>query len=141
MPDPANTFLTTAKRLPYCDNLIVLDKTGGIAEKGCFANLNVSGGHVSSFNLARPDRQSAPERHMYEPPPQYIEQQISKHASEEDIQAKVNRRTGDLTTYRYYIDSVGWIPSIIFIVSVTIFVFGILFPSKSYLLKACMKVS
>lgn len=93
----------------------------------------MSGGYVSTFNLAFPDWRSTPEKHEYEAPPHYTERGVSKQVSEEDIQAEANRRTGDLTIYRYYIDAVGWIPAIIFMVSITIFVFGISFPSKSYL--------
>ena len=50
--------------------------------------------------------------------------------TEDDIQADANRRTGDTAIYLYYISSVGWIPTLIFIVSIIIFIFGISFPSK-----------
>jgi ATP-binding cassette subfamily C (CFTR/MRP) protein 1 len=46
------------------------------------------------------------------------------------VQAEANRRTGDATIYRYYVGSVGWFPSIVFMVSIVIFIFGMSFPSK-----------
>jgi hypothetical protein len=89
---------------------------------------------VSGFDLAFPDWEYAPEKHEYEAPPRYTEQQVASQVTEEEIQAEANRRTGDVAIYRYYISSVGWIPTIIFIVSITIFILGISFPCKSSLL-------
>jgi hypothetical protein len=85
---------------------------------------------VSGFDLALPDWDFTPEKHEYEAPPRYTERQTGNHVTEEEIQAEANRRTGDVAIYRYYVSSVGWIPTIIFVVSITIFIFGISFPSK-----------
>jgi ATP-binding cassette subfamily C (CFTR/MRP) protein 1 len=124
------TLVTTAKRLPYCDHIVVLDKEGSIAEQGTFEKLNLSGGYVSSFDLALPDWDFSAEKHEYEAPPRYTEQQNTNQVTEEEIQAEANRRTGDVAIYRYYVGSVGWVPTIIFIVSCSIFIFGISFPCK-----------
>jgi ATP-binding cassette subfamily C (CFTR/MRP) protein 1 len=83
---------------------------------------------VSSFDLAEPDFEFTPEKHEYEAPPRYTERQVTGQVTEEEIQAEANRRTGDLAIYRYYVGSVGWVPTIIFIVSCSIFIFGISFP-------------
>lgn len=120
----------TAKRLPYCDHIIALNKEGKIAEQGTFEKLNVSGGYVSGFDLPLADWDFTPEKHTYEAPPRYTERQTSSKVTEDDIQAQANRRTGDTAIYLYYIGSVGWIPTIIFVVSIVIFIFGISFPSK-----------
>lgn len=84
---------------------------------------------MSSFDLAEPDFEFTPEKHGYEAPPRYTEQQTTGQVTEEEIQAEANRRTGDVAIYGYYAGSVGWIPTIVFIVSCTIFIFGISFPS------------
>lgn len=126
-------LLITAKRLPYCDHIVVLDKGGKIAEQGAFEKLSLSGGYVSSFDLALPDWDFRAEKHEYEAPPRYTERQNAGQVTEEEIQAEANRRTGDLAIYRYYVGSVGWVPTIIFIVSCSIFIFGISFPCKSLL--------
>jgi ATP-binding cassette subfamily C (CFTR/MRP) protein 1 len=121
----------TAKRLPYCDHIVALNKEGRIVEQGTFEKLNISGGFVSGFDLALPDWDYSAEKHGYEAPPKYTERQASStQLTEDHIQAESNRRTGDTAIYLYYIRSVGWIPTIIFMVSIVIFIFGISFPSK-----------
>ena len=86
---------------------------------------------MSGFDLALPDWDFTSEKHEYEAPPRYTEQQVGKHVTEEEIQAEANRRTGDIAIYRYYVGSVGWIPTLVFIISCSIFIFGISFPCKS----------
>lgn len=121
---------SSAKRLPYSDHVVVLDSEGTIVEQGNFERLNLSGGYVSGFDLPPPDWDYSPEKHVYEAPPKYTERQVSStKVSEDDIQAEANRRTGDVAIYLYYIRSVGWIPTLIFMVSIVIFIFGISFPS------------
>jgi ATP-binding cassette subfamily C (CFTR/MRP) protein 1 len=110
---------------------VVLEKEGSIAEQGPFERLNASGGYISSFNLTSPDWEFTPEKHEYEAPPRYSEPPSSNQVTEEELQAEANRRTGDVAIYGYYVGTVGWIPTIIFVVSITIFIFGMSFPSKS----------
>ncbi|KAH8712254.1 hypothetical protein GQ44DRAFT_689190 [Phaeosphaeriaceae sp. PMI808] len=99
------------------------------SSSGNFEKLNRSGGYISGFDLALPDWNFTPDRHDHEAPPKYTERQEGKQITEEEIQAEANRRTGDVAIYRYYIGSVGWLPTIIFVVSISIFIFGISFPS------------
>ncbi|CAG5185712.1 uncharacterized protein ALTATR162_LOCUS11383 [Alternaria atra] len=121
---------SSAKRLPYCDHIISLDKNGRISEQGPFDKLTKSGGYVSGFDLARPDWDYRAEKHIYEEPPRYTERQATDNQlTEDDVQAEANRRTGDTAIYLYYIGTVGWIPTIIFIISIIIFIFGISFPT------------
>jgi ATP-binding cassette subfamily C (CFTR/MRP) protein 1 len=119
----------TAKRLSYCDHIVVLDKEGTIAEQGPFERLNASGGYVSSLDLAPPDWNFTPEIHEHDAPPRYSERQAASPVTEEELQAEANRRTGDIAIYGYYVGTVGWVPTIIFVVSITIFIFGMSFPS------------
>ncbi|KAF2276608.1 uncharacterized protein EI97DRAFT_377023 [Westerdykella ornata] len=120
---------SSAKRLPYCDNIVVLGSNGSIVEQGSYDKLNRAGGYVSSFDLPPPDWDFVPEKHIYEAPPKYTEQATTEKVTEDDIMAEANRRTGDAAIYLYYIRSVGWIPTLIFVVSITIFIFGQLFPT------------
>ena len=119
-----------AKRLPYCDHIVALDSDGKIVEQGSFHKLNGIGGYVASFDLPPPDWDFAPEKHIYESPPKYTEKIDPSNLTEEDIQAEANRRTGDTAIYLFYVQTVGWIPTFVFIVSITIFIFGQSFPSK-----------
>lgn len=120
---------SSAKRLPYCDHIIALNSDGRIVEQGSFDELNRTGGYVSTFDLPPPDWDFSPEKHLYEAPPKYTEKITSNKVTEEDIQAEANRRTGDSAIYLYYVRTVGWAPTIIFIVSITIFIFGQSFPT------------
>lgn len=122
--------MSAAKRLPYCDHIVALSQDGRISEQGGFAKLNSSGGYVSGFDLPQADWDYSPQKHVYEAPPRYTERQTdNSKITEDEIQAEANRRTGDIAIYKYYIGSVGWIPTIIFIVSIVIFIFGISFPT------------
>jgi len=121
---------SSAKRLPYCDHIVSLDSNGSISEQGPFEKLSKSGGYVSGFDLGRADWDYRPEKHIYEEPPRYTERQVTDtQLTEDDVQAEANRRTGDTAIYLYYISTVGWIPTIIFIISIVIFIFGISFPT------------
>jgi ATP-binding cassette subfamily C (CFTR/MRP) protein 1 len=119
-----------AKRLPYSDHIVALDSNGKISEQGTFDKLNRSAGYVSHFDLPPPDWDFSPEKHLYEAPPRYTERATTEKVTEEDIQAEANRRTGDASIYLFYIKTVGWMPTIIFTVSITLFIFGLSFPSK-----------
>ncbi|KAL1591926.1 hypothetical protein SLS60_011518 [Paraconiothyrium brasiliense] len=121
---------SSAKRLPYCDHIVALSKEGSISEQGTFEKLNGTGGYVANFDLPPPDWDFTPEKHVYEAPPRYSERANKGMVTEEDIQAETNRRTGDVAIYYYYIKSVGWTAALIFMVSVTLFIFGQSFPSK-----------
>ncbi|KNG46388.1 canalicular multispecific organic anion transporter 1 [Stemphylium lycopersici] len=120
---------SSAKRLPYSDHIVSLDQDGKISESGSFERLNTSGGYVSAFDLALADWDYSPEKHVYEAPPRYTERPTDDKLTEDEIQAEANRRTGDTAIYLYYIRSVGWVPTVVFIVSIIIFIFGISFPT------------
>jgi ATP-binding cassette subfamily C (CFTR/MRP) protein 1 len=104
-------------------------------EQGTFDRLNATGGYVSSFNLPsadwvyKPAIDASPSQELtYE----YVAPDPNKVS--DPLEAEANRRTGDLSIYLYYVNSIGWGPTIIFIVGITAFIFCISFPSK---LKTC----
>lgn len=50
--------------------------------------------------------------------------------SSQDLEAEANRRTGDVSIYLYYIGSIGWPTTLVFIFCITVFVFCTSFPSE-----------
>ena len=48
----------------------------------------------------------------------------------EDTLVEANRRTGDLTVYKYYFDMIGWGYGTVFAALCTAFVFGLTFPGN-----------
>ena len=138
-------MVLVAKRLPYADNIISLGPKGETVEQGAFADLNISGGYVSSFHLPRADW-------TYRPPMEKMDDEvtdvpsrrsedgrasISSQASsntacsvKEETEADASRRTGDVQIYLYYVRSVGWVPTLLFTIAIVGFVFCVSFPSK-----------
>ncbi|TAQ85919.1 hypothetical protein B7494_g5754 [Chlorociboria aeruginascens] len=116
------------KRLPYADHILVLGKQGKITDQGTFTELNGAGGYVSAFNLPPPDWSYAPNQtdsFSEKPLPGILE----PASSDKDAENDDSRRTGDTSVYLYYIRAVGWIPTLIFVVAISSFVFCISFPA------------
>jgi ATP-binding cassette subfamily C (CFTR/MRP) protein 1 len=125
----------TAKRLPFADYIVALDGNGRISEHGSFTELNATGGYVSSFTLPPPEWDYRPEQNGLSagtPVSHYVYCAPVPDATAQAAEADSSRRTGDVSIYLYYVSSVGWIPTIIFIVTITSFVFCITFPSKNF---------
>lgn len=127
--------ISIAKRLPYSDQIIALDSTGRIAEEGQFDDLNALGGYISGFTLPPADWTYKPNEEEDDNMEQSITKYEFKHsdplANKENADAEANRRFGDLSIYLYYIRSIGWTPTIIFIVCITLFIFCQSFPSQT----------
>ena len=117
-----------AQRLPYADHIIALSSDGKISEQGSFKSVSGSGGYTSSFNLPLPD---------WDYYPTYAASEIERPAERGLDTAPANkeesddslRRTGDSAIYLYYIRSVGWIPTILFVVAISGFIFCTSFPT------------
>ncbi|KAI9848831.1 MAG: hypothetical protein M1837_006347 [Sclerophora amabilis] len=109
-------------RVSYADHIIALGNQGKIVEQGTFANLNSTSGYVHSLSLRN---QSSKEKTKAEIIPA-TEAVIDLPATVSPIDP--TRRTGDLTTYKYYIDKIGWLSSLLFLVLCALFVFGLTFP-------------
>lgn len=120
-----------AKRLPYADHIICLDAKGKISEQGKFDELNATGGYVSTFTLPPPDWDYRPEEEdLFNKPQSYAYVPSNPNQREDLLEAEASRRTGDTSIYLYYIGSIGWWPTVVFILAITGFIFCISFPSK-----------
>jgi ATP-binding cassette, subfamily C (CFTR/MRP), member 1 len=121
---------SSAKRLPYADHIVVLDKNGTTAEQGTFEQLNNSGGYVSTFTLTPPSWDYVPEDMSDLDLTSYSSNAPQQGMTEDSLEEDAARRTGDVAVYLYYIRSVGWVAAWIFIISVTIFTFCNSFPRE-----------
>jgi len=101
-------------------------------EQGSFNDLNAAGGYVSTHSLSPADWAHKIEK------PTHHEQKIHDHSdssiSVTSIKSQLivddtSRRSGDVAVYTYYIKAVGWLPTGIFVVTISAFVFLISFPS------------
>lgn len=119
-----------AKRAPYADHIVALNSDGRIEEQGSFDELNSRGGYLSTFSLSPPDWEYTRMPVEGDDIPAYVYIPNPSLVSD-SVEAEASRRTGDMSIYLYYINSIGWTPTIIFMVAITVFVFGISFPSKS----------
>lgn len=116
---------------------------GEIIEQGTFDDLNNAGGYVSSFSLPRADWTYVPDNNdivnqdgTATPPSKELGSsdvsihQLSETAYSADAEAESSRQTGDVQIYLYYVKSVGWLATIIFVVAIIGFVFCVSFPSE-----------
>jgi ABC-type multidrug transport system fused ATPase/permease subunit len=115
---------SSVKRVPYADHIISLDGEGHVSETGGFDTLDKKGGYVASFALGMPDWKYEPAMVVL---PTVSEIPLSKEAVVKEHDK--TRQEGDTATYMYYVKSVGWGPTMIFIVSMAIFVFCLSYPS------------
>ncbi|KGO78093.1 ABC transporter, integral membrane type 1 [Penicillium italicum] len=119
---------SSVKRLPYSDHIIVLEAGGRICEQGSFASLNKTGGYVASFGLGLPDWEHNPKRFSDSPSESSMDT-IVKEKEPLIEEPEHHDGGGDLGIYTYYINAIGWLPAIIFMVAMAGFVFCISFPS------------
>ncbi|KAB8238859.1 putative ABC multidrug transporter [Aspergillus alliaceus] len=117
---------SSVKRVPFADHIIVLGNEGHIIEQGSFKSLDLAGGYISSFALGLPEQSETVEKPSNS---DKINIQMASVEKNEDCQTENPGASGDIAIYLYYIRSIGWLPTIIFIVSITGFVFCISFPS------------
>ncbi|KAK4247619.1 ABC transporter [Corynascus novoguineensis] len=139
---------SSVKRLPYSDHIVCLSANGVINSQGTFAQLNGDGGYVSSFCLPRADWAYTPEdddNQKIQVDPDKVEENItvtrpcergssasltsSRTACNADGADGLSRRTGDVQIYLFYIKSVGWWATLIFVVAITGFAFSLSFPT------------
>jgi hypothetical protein len=118
--------VSKAKRLPYADYVITLGGDGKVSEQGSFKDLNAEGGYVSSFSLPPPD---------WNHEPVYTNKIFHGKESAGNLRSQTteddaSRRTGDVAIYLYYVRAVGWIPTLIFMIAISAFVFCLSFPSS-----------
>ncbi|KAK4224363.1 hypothetical protein QBC38DRAFT_18446 [Podospora fimiseda] len=140
---------SSAKRISYTDHIICLNGQGEITAQGNFDDLNNAGGYVASFNLPKPDWTGIPGEEFDDITDVDTESMSARKKesgsgtsltssseptgsgsgqSSDDLSG-TGRQTGDVQTYVYYVKSVGWVAALIFVLSITGFVFSITFPT------------
>lgn len=111
-------------RLPDSDQIIVLNQKGTIAEQGSFRQLSSRPGYVSKLDLHQ--RQGGltkeGERSLFA-----NETQEALAKALPDVNAH-DASTGDLSVYKYYIESFGWARWWIFVAICSFYGFGVVFP-------------
>ncbi|GAB1316857.1 hypothetical protein MFIFM68171_07067 [Madurella fahalii] len=143
---------SSTKRIPFADYIVHIGADGRIAEQGTFDELNNTGGYVSSLSLPKPDWtfvQVAPERRGSDTSDGGDCSDGSSHNKELGSDATtvaspsgseaadgndkdtdgMSRRTGDVQIYLYYVRSVGWWATLLFVIAITGFVFSVSFPT------------
>ncbi|CAI7576605.1 unnamed protein product [Penicillium manginii] len=119
---------SAVKRLPYADHIVVLESSGRISEQGPFSALNKTGGYVASFGLGTPDWDYKPKRFSASPSYSTIDS-VEKEKEDPEPEPIQRDMGGDLSIYTYYIQAIGWLPALIFGISMAGFVFCLSFPS------------
>ncbi|KAE8135416.1 P-loop containing nucleoside triphosphate hydrolase protein [Aspergillus pseudotamarii] len=117
---------SSVKRVPFADHIIVLGNEGHVMEQGSFKALDLAGGYISSFALGLPEQNNAAEKPSNSAK---SEIQVSSVEQDEDGDVESPGAGGDISIYLYYVKSIGWLPTLIFIIAITGFVFCISFPS------------
>ncbi|KAL9079436.1 MAG: hypothetical protein Q9157_001690 [Trypethelium eluteriae] len=123
---------SSTRRLPNADHIIVLNSDGKIAEQGSFDELQANGGYASASSFSSADSNVSPKHEESE-----VQEKSTTSASallelkveSPELEADNTRRTGDSAVYLYYVQAIGWIPTIIFLVCISCYVFGISFPN------------
>jgi ATP-binding cassette, subfamily C (CFTR/MRP), member 1 len=110
-----------------------MNSEGTIAEQGSFEQLKQRGGYTSSFAFASTiSKMNTDASDGDQGKDGSWDHLLEKKTVPESTESEVDdsRRTGDFSVYLYYIQAIGWIPTIIFVVCISCYVFGISFPCK-----------
>lgn len=107
---------------------MVLDHNGRVLEQGNFGDLNQTGGYVSSFSLGPPELDCKPVKPVVS---EALPSQLCFPEKQEEFEKETYSSEGDLTIYLYYIRSIGWFSTVVFVVAISVFAFGLSFPSMS----------
>ncbi|GAQ10891.1 hypothetical protein ALT_8212 [Aspergillus lentulus] len=107
---------SSAKRLPYADQIVVLDKLGHVSEQGSFKALDTAGGYVSSFGLGSPEWKSKIDKPSVT---DLARPKTLEPSKTEAIKEDPRRQSGDLSIYLYYIRSIGWLPTRLMLTDMT----------------------
>ena len=130
------TILVThaTHRLPYADQIIVLNENGRVAEQGSFEHLMHHGSYVPTVvGRHHQDLEAEKTEDTVVPMDTY-----RSHLEEVEIEraaAEMTRQVGDLSTYKYYFAACGWINTLVFFATVAGFGIFLKLPgekTKSY---------
>jgi len=121
---------STAMRISYVDHIIALDKTGRISEQGSFQTLeSVPGSYVAGLSVLTANWDTALDDEPNAVRTNYVYHPPGQNLFEDTSAAEASRRTGDVEIYTYYFKSIGRLPSILFVIMLSIFVFAFSFPN------------
>ncbi|KAL2832126.1 P-loop containing nucleoside triphosphate hydrolase protein [Aspergillus cavernicola] len=116
---------SSVKRVPFADHIVVFNKHGYITEQGSFSALDSAGGYISGFSLNRPGTYvKIGKKHK----PDLSKVQVSSMKGLETETGNY-RGIGDISVYLYYVRSIGWLSTMLFVVAISGFIFSISFPS------------
>lgn len=104
----------------------MLDHEGHLVEQGNFDELSSTSGYVSSFALGFPGLDCKPLK-----PVAFESPRVRPDLAEKPMDTKEEPEGtgGDITIYLYYIRSIGWFSTFVFVTAISGFVFCISFPS------------
>ncbi|KAL3420510.1 hypothetical protein PVAG01_06955 [Phlyctema vagabunda] len=117
------TILATnsTRNISHADHIVALGADGTITEQGSYEELASAGGYLQSLETNDTSGTMTgliDEKEINTPPPAVAV------AGEIDQ----SRRTGDMTIYKYYIDTIGWVAWLVFVAFCAVFVFALIFP-------------
>lgn len=130
---------SSVKRIPYADHIVVLNEERRLTESGSFGELAEQSGYISSFSLPSPNWDATVETE-YIPKSKPSRTSVQSVKKEDWSEENVHKHRGSLGTYLFYIRAVGWIPTLIFLVTIAGFVFCISFPSKALALSTMARL-
>ncbi|MCJ1282186.1 hypothetical protein MMC26_001509 [Xylographa opegraphella] len=113
----------SVQHLSIADHVIVLGTNGRITQQGSFEELNSVEGYVQSLSLEKQEP-SAILKHDIETVPLIMPDALINLSP-----ADGDRRTGDMSLYTYYIQTVGIPQSIFFVGLLSLYVFFLSFPA------------
>lgn len=117
--------MSIVHRLSEADYIIALDNSGEIDEKGTFDCLINTDGYTSSLGLKRRIPQiSTKENKLVN----FLQGALPASASKEASDTG-KAPAGDMTVYKYYIETFGWGNWAIFTSACVVYGFGTAFPS------------
>lgn len=94
-------------RLPFSDYILALSGDGRISEQGSYATLLESGGYVQNLTVVAKSESSERDDELdAQSSPAPIYQELEAIVDEV---AELNRQTGELVVYKYYLSSIGWL--------------------------------
>lgn len=97
--------------MPYVDYIVVVGE-GSILEQGTYTQLKDQGGYVASLSLADANWKANDESDNEDDDTQNSRSTRRNSETGTDFitaAEEANRRTGDMTVYKYYFAAVGWI--------------------------------
>lgn len=121
--------MNAVHRLAEADYIIALDNDGEIDERGTFDRLRDTDGYTSSLALNH-RAPKIPPRDKDNRLANLIGGTLPPSTSEAQQETKKNH-AGDLTIYRYYIETFGWINWAVFTSICIMYGFGTAFPSRT----------